>query len=124
MESVTFQIPAGYGDLRIADKALQKLLILHEVDPDTIKDSQHALQELLISIVDTAYNTKTDTMIDLRFRVTGKNLFIEVRDNGSPAYASAGGDSYGNEYGPGALMDEVQYQYKDNRNVWLLVKYF
>ncbi|MBP6178133.1 MAG: ATP-binding protein [Anaerolineales bacterium] len=124
MESVTFQIPAGYGDLRIADKALQKLLILHEVKPDVIQDSKHALQELLTSIVDTAYNTNTDTMIDLRFRVTGKNLFIEVKDNGSPAYASAGGDAYSNGYDPGALMDEVQYQYKDNRNMWLLVKYF
>jgi anti-sigma regulatory factor (Ser/Thr protein kinase) len=122
MESVSFQIPAGYGDLRIAEKALHKLLSLHEVEADIAADCKLALQELLTNIVDNAYENNTDTMIDLRFRVNGKHLFVEVKDIGSPAIAAPvpGG---GNETGTvAALMDEVQYQFKDNRNMWMLVK--
>jgi anti-sigma regulatory factor (Ser/Thr protein kinase) len=132
MESVSFQIPAGYEELRIAAKALRDLLMLHKVEAGIIDNCELALQELLTNIVEHSYNGNKDKMINIRLRVEGKQFIVETMDTGvfanitldpvrmpDPLELQVGG------YGMAiiqALMDEVQYQYNDSKNMWKLIK--
>ena len=132
MESISFQAPAGYGILQIAEKALHNLLILHEVELTVIDDCEVALQELLTNIVEHSYGDNQDKTIEIRLWVDRKHLIIEVKDNGAPANiaiesiaATDSGELQASGYNLAvveAIMDEVQYQYRDDKNIWKLIK--
>ncbi len=132
MESVSFQIPAGYEDLRIAAKALRELLMLHKVQESVINNCELAMQELLSNIVEHSYSGNKDKMIEVRLQVDGKRLIIETRDSGIPANIKLESVAMPDPlelqvggYGMAiiqALMDEVQHQYKNEKNLWTLTK--
>ncbi|MBK9208669.1 MAG: ATP-binding protein [Anaerolineales bacterium] len=71
-------------------------------------------------------------MIEVRLQVDGKRLIIETRDSGIPANIKLESVAMPDPlelqvggYGMAiiqALMDEVQHQYKNEKNLWTLTK--
>ena len=132
MESVSFQIPTGYGDLRIAEKALRNLLALHKAEASIIENCKIALQDLLMNIIENSYGSDNGKMIGVKLRVDKKRLIVEIKDSNMPVNLMFKSLTTSDpaELKPGGydmaivkeLMDDVQYQYKNNKNIWTLIK--
>ncbi|MFN8411372.1 MAG: ATP-binding protein [Anaerolineales bacterium] len=132
MESVSFQIPAGYGKIRAASEALRDLLLRHQVESAIVDGCELALHELLANIIGHSYNGDESRRIEVRLRVERTRFFAETEDDGTPANLDltkvcmpdpkelpVGG------YGVPVikmLMDKVEYQHNDGKNTWLLAK--
>ena len=132
MDSISFQIPASFEDLRIATKALRNLLTLYEVDSKITDNCELVLQELLANIVEHSYNSDKSKTINIKLQVKGKQFIIETIDTGIPANIKLENISIPNlpdlqvgGYGMAiaqALIDDIQYQFEGNKNMWKLTK--
>jgi serine/threonine-protein kinase RsbW len=132
MESVSFQLPAGFEKLRKASVALRDLLTRHKVKEDIINGCELALQELLANIAEHSYGEDESRFISVDLRVEGKRLFIHTEDVGVPANVNlekvAMPDPFDLQVGGYGmalimeLMDKVEYQYRDGKNLWFMSK--
>lgn len=132
MESVSFQIPAGYGKIRAASEALRDLLTRHQVESAVVDGCELALHELLANIVGHSYGEDENRRIEVRLRVERTRFFAETEDDGSPAKIDLAKVSMPDPkelqvggYGVALikmLMDGVEYHHKDGKNTWMLLK--
>ena len=132
MESVSFQLPAGFEKLRKASIALRDLLIHHNVKEEVVNNCELALQELLVNIAEHSYSQDESRFISVNLRIVGKHFFIETEDSGVPANVNLKEvvmpdplDLQVRGYGMALimeLMDYVDYQYRDGKNLWVLSK--
>ncbi|MFN8382300.1 MAG: ATP-binding protein [Anaerolineales bacterium] len=132
MESVSFQLPAGFEKLRKASAALRDLLIHHNAKEEVVNSCELALQELLVNIAEHSYSQDESRFISVNLRVVGKRFFIETEDSGVPANVNLEKvampdplDLQVRGYGMALimeLMDYVDYQYRDGKNLWVLSK--
>lgn len=129
MEFVSFQIPARNEKLQIASKALRDLLKRNHVDELVIDECDLALCELLNNIVKHAYDGEKHR-IEIRLGMKKRMFFAEVEDDGLLAAAKhkrtgAAGKNK-SQVGPyemarvGKLMHDVKYQYRDEKNFWVI----
>lgn len=132
MESVSFQIPAGFERLRSASVALRELLSRHEVKEDIVNGCELALQELLTNIVEHSYEEDESRFIRVNLRVEGMRFIVETEDDGIPAIVNLEKvampdplDLQVGGYGMALimlLMDTVEHQNRDGKNYWVLTK--
>ncbi len=130
MEFVSFQIPARNEKIDVASKVLRDLLERHLVDAAIIDECDLALQELLLNIVKYAFGSDEDRRIEIRLGMERRRFFAEVEDDGAPAVAENTPVKVleKDEPQPGLydtakvkkFMDEVQYQYRDSKNFWVI----
>ncbi len=132
MESVSFQLPAGFEKLRKASVALRDLLTRHRVKEEIINGCELALQELLVNIAEHSYGEDENRFISVGLRIEGNRFFVETEDSGMPANVNLEKvampdplDLQVGGYGMALimeLMDKVEYQYRDGKNLWFMSK--
>lgn len=131
--AVRLEFPSTYEDVRALSEAIAVLLAeARDVDPGDSYNVQLAAHEVCTNQVDHAYGGRTDGLIraTLTLAQRPRRLVIELEDTGTPfdpASAVAPDLDEPQEGGYGlflahALMDEVTYQRKGDKNRWRLVK--
>ena len=127
-------IPATYQDIRIADQALHEMLDSLGVSDDHIIPCELAFHELLINLIDHAYEGDPTRIIEIELIADSSCINIQTIDSGKPNNLDLSAismpdplDLIEGGYGLAIIlsqMDHVSYQTENNKNVWKLEKRF
>ena len=129
----TVVLDAVVGNLDAATAFADKILSEHGVSAKTIMKVDLAIEEVFVNIASYAYG-ETTGKVELSVSVSGGEAVIVFRDNGIPFNPLDSSDPdvtlTAEERGIGGLgiylvkknMDEVRYEYRNNRNVLTLKK--
>lgn len=125
-------VKANLKDIRLPCERLRALLDRASIPEETIGVCELALQELLTNLVNHAYKGNMNGQIVVRMAVNGKLVILQTEDTGSPARLNLDEVNMPEpeelaEGGYGmaiirALMDDVQYETEQGKNVWTLKK--
>ncbi|MFN8412033.1 MAG: SpoIIE family protein phosphatase [Anaerolineales bacterium] len=132
MQFKTFTVKATYKDVRIPAEYLRELLTSQHVAEDIINGCELAMQELLVNLVDHAYEGDAQKEIKVAIDCDGHRVLIETEDTGIPANVNlnhtsmpAPTDLAEGGYGMALiqmLMDDVTCETSQGKNVWRLTK--
>ncbi len=138
MTSETIIIASTYEEVRIADEALRAVLIAAHIPDDIVGCCELALHELLVNLVDHAYNKYTDQSIEITLTLEAGMLIIQTVDFGKSAQLDLDSismpepvDLAESGYGMAiiqSLVDNIEYQnipvtpFGAGQNVWTLRK--
>lgn len=131
-ESIT--VHATYKDIRLPSEHLRALLFDNEAEEGVVHGCELALHELLVNLVDHAYEGDESMYITVNLACNKNTIMIETQDTGKPAEidltkaampdpAELAEEGYGLPLMQ-LLMDDVKYNDDNGRNIWKMVKYF
>ncbi len=129
-ESIT--VHATDRGIHIPGEHLRTLLSSHKVADDIITGCEIALHELLVNLVDLAYEGNEDGLIMVNITCNRIQILIETHDTGKPIQIDFGKillppPPRKEECGCGVVVkykpiDEAKFKTENGKNIWQLVK--
>ncbi|MBN2733522.1 MAG: ATP-binding protein [Methanomicrobiaceae archaeon] len=133
MSNLDIVIPAKPDKIEKLASEVDKILSQNNFSKEIIFNVQLSLEEVIVNIINHGYRGK-DGLIGIRLEASLQNVSIEISDS-APAFnpllipkpditsdideRSIGGLGI---YLVREVMDEVSYQYKNNKNILTLIK--